>query len=496
MKKSDIDLSLPQRQSALAIILAFGITMGRLISSLWIFLVLIFLDAKNRNLLLYFGAFAAIMIIVAIFAVLWYYRYTYRITATDLIIEKGILNRSKTSIPFERIQNVNFTQNILHQFLNITGLKVETAGSAKAEASILALPLPLAAIIRDQLLSKSKAHKSDSNLLETEEIIPEVELIKLDLFMLFRIGLSANHLGSAILLFFLGLGFAERIGEVLGFDIYNSLADLIVSISMGVIFVVLPFVLVASVIYSIVRIFIKYYDLKVVKKRNTIIVSHGLTKKREKTLFTSKIQILTWKTNFVRRKMGFGVIDFSQASSDENGSKDMITIPGCSINQRDELLQILKLNLEFDRGTTFNKVSIMYFIRNLIIKGFFILIGATALLKIFVEWNMIFILLPFIILAWFLFMRASYRNLGYYFNDDVLVKKSGVYDISFEQIQWHKIQSVNFKTTPFLRRRNLITIVLSTAGGSIDLPFLPKDVADNIINTALYKVESSNKKWM
>lgn len=496
MKKNEIDLSQPQRQSALAIILAFGITMGRLVSSLWVFLVLIFIDAERKNLLLYITGFAVIVVIVGVFAFLWFYRYTYSISSTDLIIEKGIFNRTKISIPFERIQNVDFTQNILHQMLRITGLKVETAGSTKAEASILALPLPLASRIRDQLLSGAKKHILSDQARNADGFFPEEKVIALDFLMLFRIGISANHLGSAILLFFLGLGFAERIGEVLGFDIYDSLSELILSISMGVVFIVLPFILAASVVYSIVRVFVKYYDLKVVKRQNTIIVSHGLTRKREKTLITSKVQILTWKSNFVRKRMGFGGIDFSQASSDESSKNDIVTIPGCSVEQRDKLLAVLGLNLEFDKGTLFNKVSQMYFIRNLIIKGFFIILGAVAVLKIFVAWKMIILLLPFIIIIWFFWLRAYYKNLGYLYNENVLIKRSGVYDISYDQIVWHKIQSVYIKTTPFLRRRNLVNLEFSTAGGYITIPFIPKETGDKIVNKALYKVESGNKKWM
>lgn len=496
MKKSEIDLSQPQRQSILAIVLAFGITMGRLVSSLWVFLVIIFLDAERKNILLYLAGFGVVVIVAAVFAFLWFYRYTYRISSTDLIIEKGILNRTKISIPFERIQNVDFTQNILHQALKITGLKVETAGSTKTEASILALPLPLATRIRDQLLSKAKKNRKADLAEEEGFFVPGEKIIALDFLMLFRIGISANHLGSAILLFFLGLGFAERIGEVLGFDIYDSLSQLILSISMGVVFIVLPFVLVASVVYSIVRVFIRYYDLKVVKRKNTIIVSHGLTKKREKTLITSKVQILSWRTNFVRRRMGFGVIDFSQASSDESGKKDTVTIPGCSAEQRDELLNALSLNLAFDRDTSFNKVSVLYFVRNLVIKGFFILLGAVILLRIFIGWKMILILIPFILIVWFFWIKAYYRNLGYQYNDEVLVKRSGVYDISYDQILWHKIQSVYITTSPFLRRRNLVNLGFSTAGGYISLPFIPKETGDRIVNKALYKVESSNKKWM
>src|SRR5690606_11996670 len=87
-----------------------------------------------------------ILIVVVIFSlislissILSYFRFHYQLTEDDLIVEKGIFRRTRTQIPFERIQSVNLEQSLLHQAFNIVKLEIDTAGSKGNELSITAL---------------------------------------------------------------------------------------------------------------------------------------------------------------------------------------------------------------------------------------------------------------------------------------------------------------------------------------------------------------------
>jgi putative membrane protein len=80
--------------------------------------------------------------------------------------------------------------------------------------------------------------------------------------------------------------------------------------------------------------------------------------------------------------------------------------------------------------------------------------------------------------------------------DDVAFIKQGWFGQEWILLQWYKIQSVEMKQTIFQRRRGLASLRLYTAAGSISVPFIDKDAANQVVNYALYKIESSKESWM
>ena len=64
---------------------------------------------------------------------LYYMRFRYWITPTELVIHSGVITRRKRNIPIERIQNIEIEQSPLPRLLGTAKVAVYTAGSAKAE---------------------------------------------------------------------------------------------------------------------------------------------------------------------------------------------------------------------------------------------------------------------------------------------------------------------------------------------------------------------------
>lgn len=63
-----------------------------------------------------------------------YRNYTYYFANIELIIRRGVLRIERTSIPFEKIQNVNVLRSIFERILGLATIKIETAGSNPNEA--------------------------------------------------------------------------------------------------------------------------------------------------------------------------------------------------------------------------------------------------------------------------------------------------------------------------------------------------------------------------
>jgi putative membrane protein len=82
---------------------------------------------------------------VAAVLVLWslvkYAVYRWQIADDGLIIRDGVLQRSVRHIPFARIHNVVLQQNLLHRWLGVAEIRLESAGGIKPEAQMQVLSL-------------------------------------------------------------------------------------------------------------------------------------------------------------------------------------------------------------------------------------------------------------------------------------------------------------------------------------------------------------------
>ena len=52
-------------------------------------------------------------------AYLSYRNFKFKIVDHQFVLKKGIIKKSNTSIAFDRIQNINFKQNLIQQFINV-----------------------------------------------------------------------------------------------------------------------------------------------------------------------------------------------------------------------------------------------------------------------------------------------------------------------------------------------------------------------------------------
>ena len=79
--------------------------------------------------------------LVAIYSYLDYYYFTYRFDfdKSQFLINKGILKKTKLSIPFEKIQQININQSVIHRLFNIYEVQMDTAGSKDTEVDIKAV---------------------------------------------------------------------------------------------------------------------------------------------------------------------------------------------------------------------------------------------------------------------------------------------------------------------------------------------------------------------
>lgn len=121
-------------------------------------------------LIIFFVFLFIIVVISEIYSRLSYNNWAYEFTDHSLRIERGIIWKKYSNIPYERVQNVDIRRGVLARMLGFSTIDVQTAGAsyvggrnAISEGHIPAVDLKYAEEIRDFLIKKI-SKKSNSGL--------------------------------------------------------------------------------------------------------------------------------------------------------------------------------------------------------------------------------------------------------------------------------------------------------------------------------------------
>jgi len=118
--------------------------------------------------LLIYGLFfiLSIIIIAEIYARMAYKRWFYEFTDSNLKLERGIIWKRYSNVPYERVQNVDIHRGILARMLGFSSIMIQTAGysgagrGASTEGHLPAVDIDAAEKIRDFLMKKISKRSS------------------------------------------------------------------------------------------------------------------------------------------------------------------------------------------------------------------------------------------------------------------------------------------------------------------------------------------------
>jgi len=89
----------------------------------------------------------------------------------------------------------------------------------------------------------------------------------------------------------------------------------------------------------------------------------------------------------------------------------------------------------------------------------------------------------------------TWQHAGFHYTGDGLVRRSGTLGYRTVALLYRKVQRVTVSQSPLQRRKNLATLRVYMASGSVRVPFIERELARQLRDIILYKVESSNKAW-
>jgi putative membrane protein len=104
----------------------------------------------------------AILSIGLIVALVRYFTFRYRIEDRSLVIHQGLWGRLNRTVPLDRIQNIDLSQNLFHRLLKVGEVRVETASGTEPEAIMRVLSIAEVEQLRDRV-AKQRALDGATN---------------------------------------------------------------------------------------------------------------------------------------------------------------------------------------------------------------------------------------------------------------------------------------------------------------------------------------------
>jgi putative membrane protein len=438
----------------------------------------------------------AFLVPYAAVAVGGYLSFRYRYEAGELVIRRGFIFRNQRHIPYDRIQNIDAVQNVLHRLTGVVEVKVQTGGGSEPEATLSVLSLADLDEMRRRVFGAVAPGRvvDGGDVLAPAGPAPRV-LLGLSPRELVVYALIENR-GFIVIAAALGLvsefrftsNLLERfIGEQAGRGLFRGAARMIFvdgGPSMRVIaygLVALLLFLLVSRLFSIVWAQIRLQGYSVTQIGEDLRTEYGLFTRITATVPLRRIQAVKIRDTPLHRWLGRASVSVATAGggASERDKAQQHREWIAPIIRRDDVPAFLTALLPGTDVSAFDWQPVhpgalrRMLVRASIANGVLLAIGAILL-----GWPALWAA-P-VMAVWSLARaRRAAAFLGWATTPSVVAVRHGAFVRVVSVAPLARIQVVEQHESPFDRRTRMGRVSADTAGGGggIDVPYLPVDTA-------------------
>ena len=269
-----------------------------------------------------------VFLVSAVAAWLRWRGFTYRIDGDALVIEQGILSRSRRAIPLERIQDVSIEQGVLARILGVVTVKIETGGGVADEGSLESVSVAEAARLRETLRAGVRMAAPAATAHEASDAGTEQPLFAMSFGRVLLLGAF-----SFSLLWMAALGGAlQFLDDVLPISRKDVMAWLDIagheaSARFGVTLVltVLGALLVLGFLSGLVGTILRDFGFRLMRGEGRFGRVRGLLTRSEVSIAMRRIQLALVERRVIRGWLGYAALQFQSmgGSNDKGGRQEM-----------------------------------------------------------------------------------------------------------------------------------------------------------------------------
>lgn len=411
-------------------------------------------------------AAAVVGAVTLFFTWLGWRRFTYTIAEHELVIERGILNRSRRLIPLERIQDVSIERKPLARLFGLAEVRVETGGGEKDEAVLDSVSVAEAERLRAALRGRTSAHdmfsvaegNTDTPEPSALPIIFEMSLPRVMLLGLFSFSLVWIAALFGLLQFFdqfldLGLDQVEDWAEVARdevqarFSIAAALTVAVIALALGV-------------VSGVVRTLLRDYGFTLRAGAGRFRRTRGLLTRSEVVVAMRRIQLAMVQRGPLRGLFGWNALSFQTlgGSNDPSGRQAMAPLA-----REHEVARILDTaGLPPFERLPLRPVAAGHVIRCLLLATPWpALVLATALAVTPLAWLGMVALVPALAVALLQrrFHRYALRHTSLQVMRGVIAQRDWI-------VPFENVQVVTLRASWLQRRLGVASVLVDTAGAS------------------------------
>lgn len=413
------------------------------------------------------GAIALGAVAMVVVRVVAWSRFTYRLDGGSLVVESGILNRTRRVVPVDRVQQVDLQRKLRHRVLGLVVVRIDTAGGGSGPEVVLDAVDEAEATRLRALLGGRPPHPAGSGETVGGETVggaaappPERDIVTLGHRRLALAGVTGPKLTAV----------GAAVGAVIGLlqqaevGIPRGATDVVIEGGRPTALVVAALVAVAIPIWLAAAAgasLLADGGYRLTRRGDLLHVRRGLLDQREASLTVHRVQVVRIRQNPLRRALGMVSVTLQSAGGSGNveGDDSRVIVP---ILGRDELAAVLAEVLPgappFDGLRSAPSAARRRAVtRRVVPVVLLVVVGALAA----GPWALLgLVAVPIAALGG----ELAYRGLGWANRADHVIARRGGLARETVVIPAARVQSTRLVSSPFQRRSGLATLLVDVAG--------------------------------
>ena len=451
-------------------------------------------------------AAAWVCIPLAIYEFIRYFTTSYALKDDQIVVRQGILFRSERHIPYERIQNVDLVQNLVHRVFGVAEVRIETASGSEPEAILKVLSLEDVDRVRQRIFGTAAQRPEatamgDGEVAQTTAVEGET-LLHLSVWELVKLGVC-TYRGLAVVGILVGLAWqldlesrfpqgwdaADNLFELTGWQLALAIASIIC-----VSFII---VTILSIIWAVVTL----YDYRLARRGEDLRITCGLFTRLTATIPRRRVQLVSVQTSPLHRYLNRATIRIETAGG--SGDDDQIPVsrrwlvPLAPTDRVPELLAEIAPEIELDppEWNSLHPLAVRRMTKRAVVVGLLISIPCS------IPFGWFGLAVGPVILTLIVWhARALARSMRYAYGASGVVFRSGVVMRRTSATRYDRIQVVGQTQTPFDRRYQMAGVEVDTAGAGpsghrIRIPYLDQIVAQTMYQHFVDQTQRTEFEW-
>ncbi|NOH58409.1 PH domain-containing protein [Alteromonas sp. 07-89-2] len=454
--------------------------------------------------------------------------YKFRVHNQHVEIHHGVFQRRYTNLPLWRIQNVKIERPFYYRPFGYALVVLDTAGSGKEEAKIVAVPEDYAEALKKQVLYEKALHdEGDLDCLPNEDLSDEQS----SSFSTPRTrtkAIDSSHSNEEVLnrrsvkdIIIHGIT-NNRVWIILGAaapfydDVFGLVSEWLADKGLQLnqlvgeqtvawwqfglyAFVILMMLMALVALLSIGGALFTFYGYTLSRSGDRYIRRSGLLNKLEVSMRASRIQMITAKQDWLDKILKRVNLYFEQNSTagqqvQELMSPNKLIVPSVTEDEAFALSQEVMPECDL-RGQDYHPISKQFI-------TFWLFAGWTLPLAIFFTIGAVSSHLDIMLGSLVVFSAVSllltlrWWRWGIAYDSKYVYIRRGRIGIDYQCFEPYKAQQVIVKQSVFMKRRKQATVKFVLASGAVTVPFLPEDYVNKLADSVLFEVESTRRSWM